>query len=98
MEKLIDIEANWDGLREYTQLAEKLLNEMIHGPDLTAMEMRAKALLCLRAVNNYTDMANRNILLLHEQARAMLKKVKAALDDTQQADSENLDNTDLEIN
>jgi hypothetical protein len=76
-----DLEINLDGLQEGLRDIEKLLNDIIRNDRLTPDEMREKATLCMGAVNRYTQIANRNIHLLNEQTRYLLKKVNSMLEE-----------------
>lgn len=98
MKTISDLDFNPEELQQALKAIEDHLNQMIHNPDLTVSEMRETARRCLKAVNDYTGMANRNIRLLNEQALYLLKKVQALQAEIQGGEPAPDDHSGYEIN
>ncbi len=93
-DKKIDLDSMTEALRK----VEALLNQIILSGSLTRDEMKDVARQCLKAVDNYTSLANQNIGLLKDETEAMWNKLKLALEGTSKQLIDENDIPETEIN
>ncbi|MBU2513423.1 hypothetical protein KJ966_18945 [bacterium] len=98
MDKSPDKVINLNKMVTASKRIESILNEIILNKGLSSEETKVLAQQCLVAVNEYTEITNKNIGHLKEQAQEMWEKVKFVLDESVINDPDSQDESDIEIN
>lgn len=97
MDKQTENEINLEEMITASKKIEGLLNTMILDKELSLEEIRSLARDCMKAVDSYTGIANKNIMLLKDQVQNMWDKVRFVLEESEQKTLDSNDESDIKI-